>query len=240
MTYLKLIYNLNCHKHRWKKNMLFTIFSFLLHLNSLFADFNPDWKKIETKDNVEIFRGDIIGSKIVAFRGASVIGASMPKVLSVIHDVSRMKEWMSDIKEVKLLERTSQFEKIEYNRTKAPWPLSDRDFVYETKINVDKALKSVEILIKSIEHKDAPEVKGVIRGELFKSRYFLKSLNGGEDTYLEVEILADPKGSVPKWVVNLFQSKWPVATVNGIRKIALEENFKIHPDIEKNIKDIPL
>jgi START domain len=211
--------------------MNLTYFFLLLLPQIAFSKITPDWKKIEIKENVEIYKGEIPGSKVVAFRGTSTIEASMPIVLSVIYDVTRMNEWMSDI------EKTSKFEKIEYNRTQAPWPLSDRDFVYETKVNVNKIEKTVEILIESTTHKNAPLVDGVIRGHLHQSRYFLKSIEEGKKTYLEVEILADPKGSVPKWVVNLFQARWPVTTVNGIRKIAMEDGYKIHPDIEEGIKD---
>jgi uncharacterized membrane protein len=204
-----------------------------------FAGVTPHWEKVETKENVEIFRGKIEGSKVVAFRGVSTIEAPISKVISVIYDISRMKEWMSDIKVVKLLEKTSRFEKIEYNRTEAPWPVSDRDFVYSTKVNVDRVHKTIEILVESVEHKDAPPVEGVIRGHLHQSRYFLRSVENGEKTYIEVEILADPKGSVPKWVVNLFQARWPVTTVNGIRKIATEKNYQIHPDIQASLNEVP-
>jgi len=197
------------------------------------------WNKIDTKENVEIFKGEIEDSRIVAFKGTSTIDASVPKVLSVIYDVSRVKEWMSDIKAIRLIQKISKFEKIEYNRTEAPWPVSDRDFVYQTKVHLHPQDKAVEILIESVNHKDVPPNKGVVRGHLYQSRYYLKSLQNNSKTFLEVEILADPKGSIPKWVVNLFQSRWPVSTVNGIRKIATEKNYQIHPDILESLQDIP-
>jgi len=205
----------------------------------VFSRVTIKWKKIDSKDNVEIFKGDVEDSRIVAFKGTSTIDASIPKVLSVIYDVSRVNEWMSDIKTIKLIQKISKFEKIEYNRTEAPWPVSDRDFVYQTKVLLHPQEKAVEILIESVGHKDAPPTKGVVRGHLYQSRYYLKSLENNSKTFLEVEISADPKGSIPKWVVNLFQSRWPVSTVNGIRKIATEKNYQIHPDIMENIKDIP-
>lgn len=212
----------------------------LLALLSLRAHalIHPKWEKVEIKKNVEVYRGKIEKSDVVAFRGVSVIDAPIGKVCSVIYDVTRIKEWMSDINDVRLIQKISKFEKIEYNRTSAPWPVSDRDFVYSTKVNVNKADRSVEILVESVEHKDAPPVEGVVRGQLHLSRYFLKSLDKDSRTHIEVEILADPKGSLPKWVVNLFQSSWPVNTVNGIRKLATEKDYKVHPDIAENIAQL--
>lgn len=218
------------------KMSLFLLLS-LLGLTA-YAQILPKWEKVSTKKEVEVFRGEIKNSDVVAFRGVSVIDASIAKVCSVIYDVNRIKEWMSDVNDIKLIEKISKFEKIEYNRTSAPWPVSDRDFVYSTKVNINKAEKSVEILVVSVEHKDAPPVKGVVRGQLHLSRYFLKSLDKDTRTHIEVEILADPKGSLPKWVVNLFQSSWPVNTVNGIRKIATEKDYQVHPDLAESASQL--
>ncbi|HXH74104.1 MAG TPA: START domain-containing protein [Bacteriovoracaceae bacterium] len=217
--------------------VIMPMFLVLLSLNSV-AQIQPKWEKVDTQKNVDVYKGEVKGSDVVALRGVSTIEAPMAKVLSVIYDVSRIKEWMSDVNTVRVLEKKSKYEKIEYNRTDAPWPVSDRDFVYEAKVSVNKPDQSVEILIKSVEHKDAPPVDGVVRGELQLSRYFLRSVEDGTKTYIEVEILADPKGSLPKWVVNIFQAEWPVNTVNGIRKIATEKDFKVHPDVAESVAEM--
>jgi len=196
------------------------------------------WEKIKEKNNVLVFKADIPGTDVVAFRGVSDINAPIENVVSVIHDVSRIKEWMSDLKSSHIVEQKSKFEKIEYNRTTAPWPISDRDFVYSVNVKVDKANKSVDILIENAVHTGAPEVKSVVRGLLHSSRYFIKTNPDGKSTHIEVEILADPKGSIPKWVVNLFQSGWPSNTINGIRKIATEPNYKVHSDVAEFIKTL--
>lgn len=215
---------------------LFSIFILLVISSSAYSQISTKWEMIKERRGVEIFSGDIAGSNVVAFRGVSTINASMEKVVSVIYDVSRIKEWMSDLKSSRVLEKKSKFQKIEYNRTSAPWPISDRDFVYSVDFKVDSENKTIDIQIENATHADAPEVPEVVRGELLSSRYFLKSIEDGLKTYIEVEILADPKGSIPKWVVNLFQSAWPLNTITGISKIATEENYQTHPDITEFIK----
>jgi len=222
---------------------VFTLLSLISALSfslSLHAKIDTQWKKIKERKGVEVFEGDVPGSKVVAFRGVSEINAPMANVVSVIHDVSRIKEWMSDLEESRVLQRASTLEKIEYNHTKTPWPLSDRDFVYSVKVVVNKESKTVDILIENATHPDAPTRPGIIRGSLMSSRYFLKSIDGGKRTHIEVEILADPNGSVPKWVVNLFQSAWPSNTISNIGKIATEPGYKIHPDIANYMKAMNL
>lgn len=191
------------------------------------------WDLISTEKEIQVYRGEVPGSPVVAFRGISSLDAPIINVLSVIYDVSRIKEWLSDVKELKVLERKNNFDKIEYNRTKAPWPVSDRDFVYAVNVKVNSADKSIEIFIQSTEHPLAPSPKGVVRGELHASRYFLQSIEDGSKTHLTVEIFADPKGILPKWMVNMVQKSWPINTISGIRKIATEKNYQIHPDVAR-------
>lgn len=192
---------------------------------------NAEWKQLNTRKNVEVFRGDVPASPVVAFKGTGIVNANIVKVLSVIRDDKMKPQWISDLRETYVLEDKSVTEKIEYNRTKTPWPLSDRDFVYHAIVSVDLKKGEVEVSLKSTTHPKAPVKKDVVRGELYGSRYFLRSIDGGKKTYLEVEILADPKGRIPKWIVNIFQKVWPSNTLDNIRQIAENPSYKVLPDV---------
>ena len=210
---------------------LTVILTSLMLAASSFGAVSTSWKKIKTRKKVEVFKGEIPGSPIVAFKGTGYIDANIVKVVSVIRDEAQKPKWISDLAETRVLKQVSLLEKVEYNRTKTPWPLDDRDFVYRAKVVINKEKKELEIKINHETHPDAPARKGVVRGELSSSRYFLKSIDGGKRTYVEVEIFADPKGKVPKWLVNLFQSVWPSNTLDGIRKIAEDPSYKIQPAV---------
>jgi hypothetical protein len=193
-----------------------------------------DWEKVKDRKGVQVYSKEIPGSKIVAFRGIGTIDAPIENVVSVIHDTSRIKEWMSDMAETVVLERKSELEKVEYNRTTAPWPLWDREFVYWVKVEIKNDAKEVHINMGpgNNNHPNIPKREKTVRGTLHSSKYIVKSL-GPNKTELLVEINADPSGSVPKWVVNLFQSVWPSDTIDGIRKLATEPNYQVHADIHK-------
>ncbi|MBT3584084.1 MAG: hypothetical protein HN509_04200 [Halobacteriovoraceae bacterium] len=206
---------------------------FFMFIQASYAVPGATWKKTKTRLNVEVFEGKIANSKLVAFRGKGIIDAPIQKVASVIHDTSLTKEWVSDLVESHVLSRLNTFEKIEYNQTHAPWPLSNRDFVYSVKVAYDKSAGVLKILMGSATHKDAPKLKNIVRGELRESSYTLKSIDGGKRTDIMVEILADPKGAVPKWIVNIFQSVWPSNTIDNIRKIATRKGHRVHPDIAR-------
>ena len=86
--------------------------------------------------------------------------------------------------------------------------LSDRDFLYSARYRYYKKERLFVLNMQSIERGDVPEIDGVVRGRLVDSNYFIKKGDKEGTTHMRVEILADPMGSIPKWIVNLFQKDW--------------------------------
>lgn len=177
------------------------------------------WEQIRDSDGIQVWRKEVSDSPVVAFKGAAVIDASIAKVAQVLSDTSRKLEWVAKIKEARDIRTISTTERVEYNHTGTPWPIKDRDFVFSAKVEGSKEKGQLVVLIKSVEDPLGPETDKV-RGKLYGSSYTLTSIEGGKKTKVVVEIHADPMGSIPKWVVNLFQKKWPANTLEGIQKQA--------------------
>src|SRR5258708_6325610 len=115
-----------------------------------------------------------------------------------------------------MVRRINPLEYIEYNHIGTPFVMKDRDFVNRVTIEILPGDKKVNISYKSINDPAAPETR-YVRGELINSRFIMTSIENGKKTMLMAEIHADPKGSVPKWIVNLFQKSWPRDTFKGIQ-----------------------
>lgn len=215
------------------KNALLAI---LVLCNFAHAKINTKWKEIKQVDGIIVSKGKVKGSKIVAFKGQAEIKANFKSVLAVLVDMKHKTEWVDRLIESKNLEQLTKTSRVEYSLTKTPWPLNNRDFVYKAQIFFDKKKQIAKILINSVKHKDAPERDGVIRGELRETTYILKSISNGLSTDFTVEVLADPKGWVPKWVVNLVQRKWPIKTINGIRAQVEKPYFTSTKSVRKILK----
>jgi hypothetical protein len=214
-----------------KSLSLIALVSTLL-MGSAFAKINTNWEKIKTQDGIKIFKGAVKGSPVVAFKGDAIINAKMAEVMTVLYDMENKTEWVDRLVETKLVRQLSQKSRVEYNRSHTPWPLSDRDFVYKAKISFNKTKTFAKIRLVSTNDKKAPKKDGIVRGELKESMYTLTALKGGK-TRLTVEILADPKGMLPKWLVNIIQKKWPLKTIAGIREQIKKPGFKVHPKVKK-------
>jgi hypothetical protein len=176
------------------------------------------WEKVTSESGINVFKKEVEGSPVIAFKGDGVIDASILRVISVLTDTSRSKEWVDRLVEAEILEEISPLERIQYSHVKTPPGLDDRDFVARAKLNIDVANKRVIINIQSTTHAKKPAgANGIVRGELIGSSFLLVPLEGGK-TRVITEIHADPKGDVPKFVVNMVQKDWPINTIKNLRK----------------------
>ncbi len=181
----------------------------------------------EDSTGVKLWKKEIPGSPIVAFRGETIIEASIPRIAAVLGDSKRRTEWVADAKEARDLRADTPMDRVEYNRTGAPWPVSERDFVYRVTVKVNRAQKAMHVHIRSVEEPSMPPRPGIVRGELINSAYWLNAIDESH-TLVRVEILADPKGDLPKWVVNMVQKDWPKNTLirmgRQVAKADIQEN----------------
>lgn len=186
---------------------------FIISLGSNAALSN--WQKINDEDGIVVSKNKIEGTPVVGFRGQTIMDAPLEKILHVLLDNEHRKDWVDRLKVSRILERQSNFEYIIYQEFKLPWPLSNRDFIYKGKAVRNAANGQVTLEMSSIDYPQGPKTVGV-RADLKKSIYRLTPM-GPNKTQVEVEILSDPKGLIPNWLVNLIQKSWPLKTLRAIR-----------------------
>ncbi len=195
-----------------------------------------DWEEISNDEGIRVWRKEVEGSPVVAFRGEAVIDAPIGKISAILADTSRKKEWVAKIEEAKDIHLISEFERIEYNHTGTPIVLKDRDFVFHAKARLDKAKRQMVLKLRSVEDPRMPPTE-YVRGRLLESSYILTSIENHTKTHLVVEIHADPMGSVAKWIVNLFQKSWPRKAIEGIRNQAAKKDVIINERVQKFFTD---
>ena len=177
---------------------------------------NENWKKVRDDHGITIYVKNIPDSAKVKARAELAINANMELVKLVVEDMTKRKSWVPFLKESRVLKKISDTEQIEYSLFDAPWPASDRDFVYRQKIqnkNEDEIIYETELAQTEL----MPEVDGVVRAELIESKYTLTMINENQ-TYVEFVFYADPKGWVPNWVVNVIQKRLPYMMLSNLRK----------------------
>jgi len=193
----------------------------------------PKWEIFDEEDGVRMYRHDVPGSSIVALRGEGFIAAPITRVASVLIDRKRSTEWIDRLVKTKLLREISETEAIEWDHIKTPTPLKDRDFVFKTTITTEPAKKKVTFSYYSVTDPLAPETDDYVRGS-FKAGKFeltmatLTNKDGTKTpgTIVNAEVEVDPRGSVPKFIVNMVQKSWPHQTLMALRKQVAKPDIK--------------
>jgi hypothetical protein len=190
-----------------------------------------DWKLVGNQHGVEIYRRDVAGSDVVAFKGQGTIEAPLWKVASILLDTRRAPEWAESLKESRVVKRLGPNTYIEYNHLGMPFILRDRDFVSEVLIDVNTDARTFGLVYKPTEAPGVP-VTRYVRGQITSGVFQIRSVEQGRRSTLMAEIQCDPKGAIPAWIANFFQRSWPVTTFERLRlqaakpDIAMPEEFK--------------
>ena len=162
--------------------------------------------------------------EVNTYRGTTTMPISIERIAYVLDDTESKKEWVSRLKEeTRLEENPSSYRSIAYQHYNLSWPVSDRDYVIESKWTVIKDMKlpTAILSIKSIIRDDVPEIEGRVRGQLDRLVYKLEKLKSNQ-TRVTVEIMVNPKGLLPNFMINLIQKEWPITTLRQLNAQALK------------------
>jgi hypothetical protein len=180
-----------------------------------------DWEHLTTEDGIEVSQREIPDRALPVFRAEGVIDAGVYEVLAVIADTENHTRWMHNCVESRQLERESETVSYGYNRTGAPWPVSDRDVVVRAEMVILEPGKEVHQRFKSVTSDLMGPVRGVVRMPHLQGHYKLRVL-GPDRTRVEYQVDADPGGSLPKWLVKRTSRDLPLHTLLNLRRRVAE------------------
>ncbi len=200
------------------------------------------WEQFDEDDGVRMFRREVPGSSIVALRGEGFVAAPITRVASVLADRKRSTEWIDRLVKTKVLRELSETESINWNHIKTPSPLKDRDFVFKSVITTNPAKKQVVFSYYSVTDSLAPEYDAYVRGT-FQSGKFVLTMAGRTNkdgtktrgTIVVAEVLVDPRGSVPTFIVNMVQKSWPHKTLTALRRQVAKPDIKDDPRVVERL-----
>lgn len=200
------------------------------------------WEMFDEEDGIRMYRHDVPGSDIVALRGEGFVAAPISRVASVLADRKRSTEWIDRLAKTKLLRQISETESIEWDHITTPSPLKDRDFVFKNIVSTDAPKKRVTFSYFSVTDPLAPETSDYVRGTFKAGKFELtmatrKNADGTttKGTIVNAEVEVDPRGSVPKFIVNMVQKSWPHTTLMALRKQVAKPDIKDDPRIVERL-----
>lgn len=174
------------------------------------------WKHLMTEAGVSVWLRDEPERSLPIFKGIATLDAGLFECLAVLDDTARHVEWMSGCKTSRVVKTVDEFERYVYNRTRAPWPVSDRDAVVHGTIQGSFARREVWSRFQAVSLPQVPPVDGVVRMKVLRGFYRMQALDERR-TRITYQIDADSGGLLPDWLVSRTVRRLPIETISGLR-----------------------
>jgi hypothetical protein len=195
-------------------------------------DAEPGWKFISKSSDYSLYEKPSEGSSgLFAFRLVGELNYSAEEVAIAILDREHRMSWMRDVRELKTVRFPKPGAVIEYTAIKTPIVIRDRDFLIQTEVEVDRLKQKFVITSHSVTDPQFP-VGSDVRGEMTNGRFVIEPGAHPGTSRLIAEMDVDPKGSVPRWIVNKFQKRWPVGMFRGLQRFLKTKTATLPEDLK--------
>lgn len=198
-------------------NLILTIFLFLR------PDDNCDWKLRKADDGIVVYTRRVKDSPFDEFKAIVLIpNTSVISILNIILDVRNDTNLVPDCTESKILFQKGNHYFIHYFTIRAPWPVKDRDAIYESVATVSDDGSSARISLSPLGNYLA-EKKNYVRMYNGLGYWELEEV-ADKSVKVTYQFHGDPAGKIPGWLANSVIVSNPFKTLQNLRKLAVERS----------------
>jgi hypothetical protein len=172
------------------------------------------WKLKLDKEGIKIYMRPYADSKIKALKVTCTLEATISQMAAVLLDIKSQDEWFYHTKSTLLLQ-VSPSELYYYAELGFPFPFSNRDFVEHIKVSQSPVTKIMTMDVQNVPDYLLPK-KSLVR--VMKSYCKWEVVPAGKKFItVEFTLFADPTGSIPAWLINLFSIYGPFETLTKLK-----------------------
>ncbi len=185
------------------------------------------WQKIGESNGIVGYTR-LTKNSVNEVKAIGIVDAPIAVVEAVIRDASVQPEYMYMCKEASVINTPDMKSDGDthycHNVTGMPFPVSNRDNIVKMSWSINKSTGT--LYCRCVGQKTTYMLKqGVVRMPLMVLDYTLVP-KGTDKTEITYQGMADPGGSVPSALVNMFTKNIGIKTIEGIRKTVLKDKFK--------------
>jgi hypothetical protein len=176
------------------------------------------------KGGIEIYTRKTDVSKFIEFRGITFIDSKVSSFVGAMRDAENMTNWVYSIVEARFLKMPDDTTLIYYAESKLPWPFDNRDAVYLDIFQWDASKRTLYVRIESLPEY-LEENRGIVRIPYAKG-YWKVEETGNNKLKITFQMIGDPGGSIPAWLVNAFVVDSPFETLKGLKEVINDKKYK--------------
>ena len=186
---------------------------------------NTPKKLVIDRQGVKVWTYQVDGNPSFNYRATTVLNSNLVGAVAAIMDTSYLHEWVPHTRRVQMLSRDDQagtftlLMEIDF-----PFPLKDRDVVVAGTM---KQQPDGSVLIQNTAVADprAPVRAKFIRITRYEGSWLVRPLSG---TRTEVTTIgyADPAGSLPNAIVNMFVQQQPYLMLRNMKNVVQSARYQ--------------
>ncbi len=182
----------------------------------------PSWRLKKVEDGISIFTAHTDNSNFKLLKVEVNVSANINQLIAFLLDIEKQSEWVYSTKYSYIVNVVAPNELIFYSEVDLPWPCSDRDYIAHFVI---REVKPGYVTIDSRTDPDRlPLKKGLVRVPKSVAHWDITSISDNE-LKIVYTLYFDPGGILPAWLVNLFLTKGPGHTFQGLRNGVLRPQY---------------
>ncbi|MGF1683856.1 START domain-containing protein [Photobacterium minamisatsumaniensis] len=202
---------------------LITLFSFQGVSAQAFTQEAP-WKNVRDRNDIQVYNRSIEGSDFKEFMAQTTVNADLSTIIAVFEDTKAGIDWVENVDEMHTEKVISESETITVTLSKAPWPVADRDAVV-----LNKTTQNPDSLAVTLKQKGIPDYlplkEGVVRVKSLTSRWVFTPVSDTV-THVHYQVLTDPGGKLPAWLINLVSVSQPYNSLLGLKEMVKQEKYQ--------------
>ena len=188
---------------------------FSLSASAVIGQYN--WKLSKDQGGIKVYQSEVSHSKFKNIKVECTLEGTFDKLMSVLNDVTNQKEWVYNNISSAILQRISANEFYYYSKTHLPWPMTNRDAIVHLKMDKDSLNRFLKISAVSVPGY-APEKSGMVRVPRSNISWYV-TMPSAKTISIVYIFDAEPGGSLPAWVVNMFTDKGPYESFKKLSEL---------------------
>jgi ribosome-associated toxin RatA of RatAB toxin-antitoxin module len=174
-------------------------------LSALAASAATEWQVLSNKDGLLIERRASDGSAFYEVRATTQTSLSPAAIFDTVWRQQDHPQFVPYLKRLDLLAEAGD-ERVAYEQIEIPLA-RDRDYTVRLQRRVDAEAQRYEIVFVTANEAGPPPDRNHIRIPSIRGRWLIEPGPEGRGAAVRYEVLSDPGGALPTWVVNQVQGE---------------------------------
>lgn len=184
-----------------------------------------DWTLKRQKDGITVYVREVPGSGLRAFKAETDIPGNLAACLSVLRDIDDFTSLFPDCSSSKKVSQ-SDSDQVHYLIMDAPWPVNDRDGVFQFRYRFDRTTGRLTVNADIIGG-HVPPANGMVRLMKGKGEWAFTP-KGKESTQLVYTFHGEPGGSIPDWLADQVVVDTPFGVLTNFKKAVIKPEYQGH------------